>query len=197
MIRTAREMFGDSDVFSFENLGIEGQGAQNAIDVTTVGLYLAAAVAALTGLVGLGIALSREVALVDGDQLTLSALGLRTRDRAMAASAVALPVAVGGAVLAFVGAFLASPLFPIGVAREAEPVPGLDLDVFPLAVGALAVLVIVVAFTVVAAARMTRLATRSWEPTRSPPCLERAPRYTFVFPSTLAARETSTRSSCA
>ena len=163
MTRTARELFGDSDVFSFENLGIEGQGAQNAIDVATVGLYLAAAVAAITGLVGLGIALSREVALVDADQLTLSALGLRPRERAIAASAIALPVAIGGAVLAFVGAFFASPLFPIGVARDAEPSSGLRMDALPLVVGALVLLVTVVVVTVVAASRMTRLVTRSVE----------------------------------
>ena len=42
VIATAKRRFGDADVFSFENLAIEGQGAQNAIDVATVGLYLAA-----------------------------------------------------------------------------------------------------------------------------------------------------------
>src|SRR5262249_53213408 len=40
VIATARRRFGDADVFSFQNLAIEGQGAQNAIDVATVGLYL-------------------------------------------------------------------------------------------------------------------------------------------------------------
>ena len=119
-----------------------------------------------TGLVGLGIALSCEVALVDADQLTLSALGLRPRERAIAASAIALPVAIGGAALAFVGAFFASSLFPIGVARDAEPSPGLRMDVLPLVVGALVVLVTVVVVTGVAATRMTRLATRSLEPRR-------------------------------
>ena len=47
--------------------------------MTTVGLYLAGAVALLTGLVGAGIALSREIALADADQLTLSSLGMRPR----------------------------------------------------------------------------------------------------------------------
>ncbi len=73
--RAAKKIFGTSPVYSVQSLNIEGQGAQNAIDVTTVGLYLAAAVAALTGLVGTGIALSREIGLADADQPTLRAPG--------------------------------------------------------------------------------------------------------------------------
>jgi hypothetical protein len=153
----ARRMFGTADVFSFQNLGIEGRGAQNAIDVTTVGLYLAAAIAALTGLVGVGIALSREIALVDGDQFTLRALGVRPRARMFAAAAVGVPVAVAGALLAVVGAILASPLFPIGVGADAEPDPGLHLDGFAIAVGAASVLLMVLAIAAVAAARTARI----------------------------------------
>jgi len=117
--RTAKQMFGRNEVFSVQRLSIEGEGAQDAIDVTTVGLFVAAAVAGVTGLVGAGIALSREVALVDADQPTLRALGVRPQARVLAAAAVGLPVAVAGAVLAFGGALVASRWFPIGVAGEA------------------------------------------------------------------------------
>jgi ABC-type lipoprotein release transport system permease subunit len=164
--RTAKQLFGDSGVFSFENLAIEGQGAQNAIDVATVGLYLAAAVAALTGLVGIGISLSREVALLDGEQLTLSALGVRPRERTLAASTIGIPVALGGAVLAFLGAYLASSLFPIGVAAQAEPAPGLRMDAFALGLGAVGVLLAVLAIAAVAAARVARLSVHSRGPVR-------------------------------
>src|SRR6185312_13307767 len=102
--KAARGIFGASSAFSFTNLSVEGQGAQNAIDVTTVGLYIAAGVAILTALVGIGIALAREIALGDAQQLTLSALGMRPRHRVAAAAAIALPIATMGAVLAFVGA---------------------------------------------------------------------------------------------
>ena len=120
-------------MYSVQSLNIEGQGAQNAIDVTTVGLYLAAAVAALTGLVGMGIALSSEIGLTDADQPTLRALGVRLRVRVIAAATVGVPVALVGSVLALGGAALASPLFPLGVAADAEPDPGFRLDGVALA----------------------------------------------------------------
>jgi hypothetical protein len=154
--RAARRIFGGQEVFAIQALGIEGQGAQDAIDVATVGLYVAAAVAAVVGLVGLGIALSREIALVDGDQLTLRALGMRPRTRVLAAAAVGIPVAVAGALLALVGAVLASPLFPIGVGGLAEPDPGLSVDGVALALGVLGVLLAVVVVALLSAARLAR-----------------------------------------
>src|SRR3954452_10406573 len=69
--RAARRIFESSPSFGVTSLNIEGQGAQNAIDVTTVGLYVAAAIAALTAVVGVAIALSREIALSDVNQTTL------------------------------------------------------------------------------------------------------------------------------
>ncbi len=164
--RAAKRMFGTSNVFSFQNLGVEGKGAQDAIDVATVGLYLAAGVAALTGLVGVGIALSREISVVDGDQRTLSALGVRPRARMLAAAAIGVPVAVAGTALAVGGAIVASPLFPIGVAADAEPDPGLHVDGLAIAIGAVAVLVAVLAIAAVAAARTARIARAAREPTR-------------------------------
>jgi ABC-type lipoprotein release transport system permease subunit len=155
--RAARRIFRGDDVFAIQPLGIEGQGAQDAIDVATVGLYVAAAVAAVVGLVGLGIALSREIALVDGDQVTLRALGMRPRARVLAAASIAVPVAIGGALLALAGAVLASPLFPIGVGALAEPDPGIDLDPVVLLLGALGVLLAVGAIAFVAAARLATI----------------------------------------
>ena len=154
--RAAQRIFGDDDVFAIQPLGIEGQGAQDAIDVATVGLYVAAAIAAVVGLVGLGIALSREIALVDGDQLTLRALGMQPRARVLAAAAVGIPVAIAGAILAFLGAVLLSPLFPIGVGALAEPDPGLDVDVAALVLGTLGVLVAVGVLALLSAARLAK-----------------------------------------
>src|SRR6185436_6971359 len=79
------------------------------------------------------------------------------RERTLAASAIGIPVAAGGAILAFAGAYFASPLFPIGVAAQAEPAPGLRMDAFALGVGVMGVLLAVLAITVVAAARVARL----------------------------------------
>jgi hypothetical protein len=157
VVQTARRLFGHSQGFSLTALSIEGEGAQNAIDVTTVGLYLAGGVALLTGLVGVGIALSREIALADADQLTLSSLGMRPWHRVAAAAAVGAPIALGGAVLAVVGGLLASPLFPIGVAAKAEPDQGIRVDGFLLLAGAVGVLLVVLGIAVIAAIRTARV----------------------------------------
>jgi ABC-type lipoprotein release transport system permease subunit len=164
--RAARRIFGGEDRFSIQALGIEGEGAQDAIDVTTVGLYVAAAVAAVVGLVGLGIALSREIASVDGNQLTLRALGMRPRARVLAAASVAVPVGVAGALLAVVGAVLASPLFPIAVGALAEPDPGLHVDVTALVLGALVVLVVVAVLAFCSASRLARASRDTRAPRR-------------------------------
>jgi hypothetical protein len=163
--RAAKRMFGGSEVFSVQSLGTEGVGAQDAIDVTTVGLFVAAAVAAVTGLVGMGIALSREIALADADQLTLSALGVTPRARVLAAAALGAPVAVIGVLLAVAGAILASSSFPIGVAADAEPDPGIRIDGTALLIGALAVVLVVAAISLWAGVRVARVA-RVREPAR-------------------------------
>ena len=164
--QTAKRIFGRSPTFMLQSLNIEGGGAQNAIDVTTIALLLAAAVAALTALIGIGIALSREIALADTDQSTLSALGMRPRHRVAAVAAVGVPVALGGALIGTVGGLLASSLFPIGVAAKAEPDPGIRVDGLTLIGGFAAILLVVVAIAVLAAVRTARVARPAREPGR-------------------------------
>ena len=78
-------------------------------------------------------------------------------------------IAVGGALLAVGGAIAASPLLPFGVARRADPDPGLHADWSVLAPGALAVVAVVLAIAVVAALRSTRIAApdRASSPARA------------------------------
>jgi hypothetical protein len=144
----ARRIFGQSPRFGVQDLAIDSQGAQNAIDVLTAALWVFAGVAALAGLVAITIVLSREVSLTAIDQPTQSALGLTRPQRLAVGAFQSLPVALGGAFLAVIGAAAASPLFPIGVAGRAEPDPGLHLDWTVLALGIPAVVVgtLVVAF---------------------------------------------------
>ena len=67
-----------------------------------------------------------------------------------------VPVALAGAAVAVVAAVLASPLFPVGVARQAEPDLGLHVDAAVLGLGALAVAVVVSAIGAVVAFAATR-----------------------------------------
>ena len=105
----------------------------------TVALWVFAGVAALAGLVAITIVLSREISLGAIDQTTQSALGLTRRQRVAVSGFQAVPIALGGGLFAVVVAAAASPLFPIGVARRAEPDPGLRIDTPVLALGTVAV----------------------------------------------------------
>lgn len=68
---------------------------------------------------------------------------------------MAVPVAAGGVALAALGAALASPLLPFGVARRAEPDPGLRLDWEVLGLGGLTVVAVVVLVALLTAIRVT------------------------------------------
>jgi ABC-type lipoprotein release transport system permease subunit len=152
----ARQIFGQSPQFGVQDLAIDTQGAQSAIDVLTVALWVFAGVAALAGVVAIAIVLSRELSLTAADQTTQSALGLTRLQRIGVGVFQVVPVAVGGAMLAAVGAALASPLFPIGVARRAEPNPGVRIDWTVLAVGIVAVVLGILLIAFLAALRTTR-----------------------------------------
>jgi hypothetical protein len=136
----ARRIFGHAPQFAVQDPAIDTQGPQNAIDVLTVALWVFAGVAALAGLVAITIVLSREISLTATDHTIQSALGLTRAQRIAVGGFQTLPVALGGAFLAAVGAAVASPLFPIGVARRAEPDPGLRIDGTVLALGTVAVI---------------------------------------------------------
>ena len=163
----ARRIFGQAPTFGVKDLAVDTQGARSAISVLTVALWVFAGVAAFAGLVAITIVLSREISLTASDQLTQRALGLTQHQRTAVGAAEALPVAVGGAVIALLGAAAASPLFPIGVARRAEPNPGLRLDWPTLALGAIGVMAatLVVAFlAALRAARTSRADSPELEP---------------------------------
>jgi ABC-type lipoprotein release transport system permease subunit len=182
VVAAARRIFGTNEQFGTLGLAIEGQGAQGAIDVTTAALWILAGVAALAGLVAIAIALARYMAYVAVDQGTLSALGLRRRQRWAAIFVSAVPIALGAAVLAVVGAVVASPLFPIGVARDAEPTPGVDVDALALGAGFLAVLAMVLGVGAVAAV----VTTARRETDFSRPALPTAAASRAGLPSTMA-----------
>ena len=152
----ALRIFGPSPNLSVTDPATEAGGAQDAIDVLTIALWILAGVVAVAGAVAIGIVLTREIALPSFDQETLRALGLtRSQRRAISAPRTFL-VAVGGALVAVLGAAAASGLFPIGIARIAEPTPGLRLDWPVLILGFVAVAATVFAIAFVATVRNTQ-----------------------------------------
>jgi hypothetical protein len=156
VVQTARRIWSDSPNFEFTGLAIETEGARDAIDVLTVALWVFAGVAAFAGVVAIGIVTSRQIGAEDRDQETLRSLGLTRGQRAVAAGALAVPVALGGAVLAVAGAALASPLLPFGVARSAEIDPGFKVDGLVVGLGLLAIVVFVLAIAAIAGLRVAQ-----------------------------------------
>jgi hypothetical protein len=122
-----------------------GRSARRATRVQAVALLVFAVLAALAGLLVVGQGIARQVQLEAGDLPVLRAVGM-TRSQLVAATLVwAVLVGVVGALLAVVLAVLASPLAPIGLAREAEVDRGLSVDGAVLALGGVGVLVAVAA----------------------------------------------------
>jgi ABC-type lipoprotein release transport system permease subunit len=159
--RAARRIFGQSADFATLGLGVEGEGAQSAIDITTAALWVLAGVSAAAGVVAIAFALARRMTEEADDDETLRALGLGQRQRWTATTGQVVPIALAGAALSVALAWLMSPLFPIGVGRDAEPDPGLRFDATALLLGAVAVALAVLTVAAVTAAVVTRRRLRA------------------------------------
>lgn len=155
-VAAARRVFGNTLTFGAQPLGIETEGARSAIDVLTLALWIVAAVTALAGFVAIGIVLTREVSQSNLDQPTLRALGLTRGQRIAVNVPRAFLIAGVGGLLAGLGAVAISPLFPIGLARRADPDPGLHADGTVLALAIPLVVAVVAVIGLLAAVRSTR-----------------------------------------
>ena len=153
VVAAARRIFGGAPEFQVDGLASEGRSAQSGIDVAASALWLLAVAAALAAVVAVALALGRFLARGADDQPTLSALGARRRVRWAGIVASSVPAALAGAAVAAVGAVMLSPLFPIGVARDAEPDPGLSVDWVTLGLGFVAVFAVIISLAALIAAR--------------------------------------------
>ena len=158
VVAASKRILGDS-LFIAQGLAVDAQGASNAIDVLALALWIGAGVAALAGAVTIGIVLTREVSLVSVDLETLHELGCDRRQLVAVSAVPGLVVAAGGGLLAVVLAVAASPRFPFGVARRADPTVGLHADWMVLLLGVVAVVLVVLVTAFVVARRATRWST--------------------------------------
>ena len=152
---------GQPGEFQVQPISEFGGAVHDATGVVAKGLMIFAIVAGLAGLVVVAVVLRR---FVDGGAPMLPALrglGLGRWGRVLALAVPIAPVAVGGTVLAVAGAWLASPLFPLGLARDAEPHIGFDLDGRVLGVGLLLVVSAVGVLGLLAAWAVVGSATRA------------------------------------
>ena len=156
VLAAARRTFATSGGVSPQGGPEDVAGAQSAIDVLTLALWVFAGVVALAGVVAIGIVVTRETAPVSVEQDILRSLGVTRHQRVLMSGPQAVLVAAGGGLLAVVGAVAASPLFPVGIARRADPDPGFHVDWVVLALGVIAVATVVLLVAVIAALRNTR-----------------------------------------
>src|SRR5205085_4662340 len=105
--------------------------------------------------------LSRDVSRPELDQPTLTALGLTRRQRIATLGLRVLLIVAGGVVIAVVVAIAASSMFPIGIARRAEPAPGIRVDSLVLGTGLVCIAVFVALIGLLTAIRVTRASSAS------------------------------------
>jgi ABC-type lipoprotein release transport system permease subunit len=133
--------------------------AQRGVHLEVVALLLMGAGAALVTLVLVGQAIARRARVHAADYATMRALGATPNQvRAVVLLRAAL-IALSGAAVAFVIAVLASPFTPIGLARQAEVHPGLEINIALLLLGCIALVVLVTASSLPVARRVSRAAT--------------------------------------
>ncbi len=131
---------------------------QRSFHLQAVALWLLAAFAALGITLVLGQTLRRQTMLESTDLPVLRSLGMSTGQLALVGIVRSIGIAIAGAATSVVVAFLLSPMFPTGIARIAEPVPGFAADRLVLGVGPAAIVALILLITTPAAVRAGRRA---------------------------------------
>jgi ABC-type lipoprotein release transport system permease subunit len=128
-------------------LAAQAANTQRSIHLQAVALWLVAAVLAVIGLLVVGQLLARMSFLDSVDYRTLRALGISRRALLAIGLLRAALIGAAGAVAGTLAALAASPLLPVGLARVAEPYPGVHVDGLVFGLGAVAVVLVTVAAT--------------------------------------------------
>jgi ABC-type lipoprotein release transport system permease subunit len=132
---------------------VAAASAQRGAHLEVVALLIFGVLAALVTLLLVGQAIGREAQLDLVKCATFRSLGASNRQLGGVIVLRAAVVAVAGTAIALGIAVLASPLMPVGIARQAELHPGISVDRM-LVPGALAIALLVIATTAVPAWRV-------------------------------------------
>jgi hypothetical protein len=139
-----RDLPGGDTVQFFNPPGVT-RAARRSVDAQALGLALFAAALAFVGFLAVGQSLSRQLRVDASDNDGLRALGMTGKQRVAVASLRGASVGVGSAVVAVAGAVAWSPLTPVGLARQAEPHPGVAANLVVLVVGAVVMVAVLTA----------------------------------------------------
>ena len=130
-----------------ELLAAQSVNTERSIRPQAVALWLLAALFGAIGLLILGQLLARLTFLEAAEFGTWRALGMSRVQLLAASLARAAVIGVAGGAAAVAAAVALSPLLPVGLARVAEPHPGIDADILVLAGGAAAAILVTVTLT--------------------------------------------------
>jgi hypothetical protein len=111
-------------------------------------LWLLALLTAIAGLLVGSQLLARLTLVESDDQPVLAVLGMTRRERLALGLARATTIATAAAIVALLVAAATSPLFPTGLADKAEPSPGFRIDTPVIALGGLALVLVVIVLAV-------------------------------------------------
>ena len=131
-----------ADVFLETNGQGDPERVEGALDVERNGLLVLALLAGLAGLVAVPQALARHHASASREHDRLRALGWTRRNQRRAGAMWSVLLGLMAGFVGVSAAIAMSPLFPIGLARRAEPSPGVDADWLVLLLGALVTLLV-------------------------------------------------------
>jgi hypothetical protein len=139
------------------NQDTTAQAVAASIHPQAVGWWILAALTTLTGLAVVGQGLGRQSVVESEEYPKMVALGLPRRQLIAVGTARNLIVGSAGAAGAVLVAFVLSPLAPVGEARLAEPSPGFAFDPLVLLLGALVMVVVVMALGLWPSVRAARV----------------------------------------
>ena len=139
-----------SESFILDEAVLVGPLVRTAVNAQSRGLWLLAAVSAVAAVAALGQVITRQVRLTPAERTRLAAIGFTEQQIVGETVARAAVSIVAGALFAVVFAFFASDIFPTGFARNLEPSPGRRLETSVLVPGALAMMVALASWTLIA-----------------------------------------------
>ncbi|HKY16506.1 MAG TPA: FtsX-like permease family protein [Microthrixaceae bacterium] len=154
-VGAARDTVGDRDL-SVLPADVRLKPARDVISALAIALVVVGVAAAVAAMVAIGMAIVRHVASSEQDLSVVGTLGMTPAARLRGVLVSIAPIAFGGAVLAAAVATAVSPATPIGLARDAEPSPGVAVDWSVIGLGALAIIVLVAGSATVAGSRALR-----------------------------------------
>ncbi|MEX2555078.1 MAG: FtsX-like permease family protein [Actinomycetota bacterium] len=153
--RRLRGLAGPDSEIELEPLANTAASVRNAIAPLSTAMWLLAGILGLSSLVIVGQTLTRHIAVSSDDNGTLGALGMTPPEQWIVAMGRTLVIGVMAAGVAVVVAVALSPLTPLGIARVAEPSPGLHVDAFTIATAIAGMLIAVLLVSAMPAWRAT------------------------------------------